>query len=252
MPRSNLEAEFESELAAYREAGLSIEVLGELKSGKEASVYLIRADERLRALKFYRPVHGKSFVTDPTYREGRRLKPREARAFARKTRFGRELAQRTWIAHEFVMLRRTFARGVPVPEPISRQQVSILLDFVADTQGSERPAPRLIDVELSPEDARQTHATLMRAIIDMLSVNVVHADLSPFNILMPADGTGRRRPVIIDFPQAVDPRRNRSAFSLLQHDIEEVTRHLARVDPAISDRDLAPRLWARFLEGALP
>jgi tRNA A-37 threonylcarbamoyl transferase component Bud32 len=37
----------------------------------------------------------------------------------------------------------------------------------------------------------------------MLCAGVVHGDLSEFNVLMAADG-----PVVIDFPQAVDPATN--------------------------------------------
>jgi RIO kinase 1 len=45
----------------------------------------------------------------------------------------------------------------------------------------------------------------------------VHADLSAFNLLY-----WQGRAVIIDFPQAVDPRYNDDAFDLLVRDLRNV------------------------------
>ncbi|MEO8293683.1 MAG: RIO1 family regulatory kinase/ATPase, partial [Actinomycetota bacterium] len=51
----------------------------------------------------------------------------------------------------------------------------------------------------------------------MLFHNVVHADLSPFNLLVWED-----RVRVIDLPQAVDPRFNPNAWDLLARDLRNV------------------------------
>ena len=64
-------------------------------------------------------------------------------------------------------------------------------------------APRLDDVELTPELALDYHQRLIGEVVRMLSAGLIHGDLSEFNILVGADG-----PVIIDLPQAVDAAGN--------------------------------------------
>ena len=57
-----------------------------------------------------------------------------------------------------------------------------------------------------------------------LGVNLVHGDLSPYNILY-----WKGRCVAIDFPQAVDPRFNDAARSLLERDISNLAKYFARM-----------------------
>lgn len=269
---------------------LITDFIGELKSGKEATVYLARRDDRLLVIKHYRPMFGRHFANSPTYRQGRFMRSRDARAFVKRSKYGRRYAQASWIADEYATLKRLYRRGVPVPEPLCMRGASILMEFIEELPGSERPAPRLIDVELDQSTARAVHNQIMRAVITMLACNIVHADLSPYNILMPArdaesrsssssspssndspteevdasmgeltevgaSGTGERlrrdKAIIIDFPQRVDPRSNRAAGDLLKHDIEQITGFCRRFDPQISDRNLGDRLWHEFMEGRL-
>lgn len=267
---------------------LITDFIGELKSGKEATVYLARRGDRLLVIKHYRPMFGRHFANSPTYRQGRFMRSRDARAFVKRSKYGRRYAQASWIADEYATLKRLYRRGVPVPEPLCMRGASILMEFIEEVPGSERPAPRLIDVELDQSAARTVHNQIMRAVITMLACNTVHADLSPYNILMPAQdaaspgssspssndspteeveastgeltevgapGSGERlrrdRAIIIDFPQRVDPRRNRAAGDLLKHDIEQITVFCRRFNPQISDRNLGDRLWHEFMEGRL-
>jgi len=151
------------------------------------------------------------------------------------------------------MAHRLYRAGVPVPRPIAMHGASILMQFIPDTPGSlETPALRLSDYRPTPDEARLIHARVMQAIITMMTRNVVHADLSAFNILVPADEAGRRaNPVIIDFPQAVDPRSNRASRELLAHDIDAVTIYCRRFNPEITDHNLLQKLWHDFTEGRL-
>lgn len=256
--------DFDLDLGAMQKQGLVTEIVGELKSGKEATVYLARSAAGLIVVKRFRAMAGRRFHTDAKYRQGRQMRDRDARAFDRRTRYGRQYAQNTWIAAEHGMLRRLGRAGaIPVPRVIARVGACILMEFIADTAGSERPAVRLVDAEVLAHEAARLHSRIMLAIIGMFERHVVHADLSPFNILMPhgsesaagdsgADAAPMRfRPVIIDFPQAVDPRKNPNARELLAHDVGQVTRFFQRFDPKVADNDLAARLWATFERGSL-
>ena len=75
-----------------------------------------------------------------------------------------------------------------------------------------------------------------------LAYDIVHADLSEYNVLV-----WRGRPVVIDFPQAVDPRFNRNAYSLLQRDLANLYRHFERLGVRRDPRALSAALWERWL-----
>jgi RIO kinase 1 len=57
----------------------------------------------------------------------------------------------------------------------------------------------------------------------MLYRNVVHGDLSAYNVLVWDD-----RITVIDLPQAVDVRTNRHARGLLERDVVRIYDHLER------------------------
>lgn len=255
-----VESDAELDLREVIRAGHAAAIVGELKSGKEATVYLARGPDGLLVVKRYRPFTGRRVHTDPTYRQGQVFRDREARAFERRTRFGRRLAAETWIAAEFATLRRLCrARDLPVPHVFARVGACIVMEFIADEPGGERPAPRLIDAPVQSSEARSLHAQIMLAVIGLFERHVVHADLSPYNVLLPAaalppggsEPSPRRRPILIDFPQAVDPRKNPAAHDLLAHDVKQMTAFFRRLDPAVSDNDLAARLWSRFESGLI-
>jgi serine/threonine-protein kinase RIO1 len=84
----------------------------------------------------------------------------------------------------------------------------------------------------------------------MLDHHCVHGDLSPFNILyrqIPAGGAGQA--ILIDFPQATDPRLNHAARSLLTRDVEALCAWAGRMGVRAEAGDIAARLWQRFREG---
>lgn len=249
------EDDFELDLAELQREGVVTSIVGELKSGKEATVYLAQSPAGPVVVKRFRALSGRRFHTDARYRQGRQIRARDARAFDRRTRYGRAYAQATWIAAEYGVLRRLGRAGdLPVPRIHARVGACIVMEFIAQAPGSDHPALRLSDAAIDVALARRLHSQLMLAIIGMFERHVVHADLSPFNILLPRDSESAgaaARPVIIDFPQAVDPRKNPAARELLVHDIEQVTRFFQRLDPDVTDNRLAERLWSRFVSGSL-
>jgi RIO kinase 1 len=60
------------------------------------------------------------------------------------------------------------------------------------------PAPRLIDCAMGPDEAVAHHRDLLGMVVRMLSCDMIHGDLSPFNILLAWNGC-----TIIDLPQVV-------------------------------------------------
>src|ERR1041385_2698481 len=186
--------------------GVIDEVLRSLKSGKEATVYTVRTGDQIRCAKVYRDMGQRSFQKRAPYREGRKLRGRrQARAMAKSTRFGRKEAESAWKNTEVDALYRLVEAGVRVPKPFAYFNDTLVMELVTDSAGN--PAPRLGEVDLTPEVAREYHAFLIRQVVRMLSIGLIHGDLSEFNVLVAADG-----PVIIDLPQAVNAAGNNQAL----------------------------------------
>jgi RIO kinase 1 len=72
--------------------------------------------------------------------------------------------------------------------------------------------------------------------------NLIHADLSPFNVLW-----WEGRATIIDLPQAVDPRSNPNASQLLARDLSNICRHFHRYGVRADPDEITRGLWMGFL-----
>jgi RIO kinase 1 len=120
----------------------------------------------------------------------------------------------------------------------------LLMELVCDAEGA--PAPRLNDVELAPEQARDWHAVMMQQIVRMLFVGLIHGDLSEFNVLIDAAG-----PVIIDLPQAVDAAGNNNAFAMLERDVNNMRASFGRAAPELLETEYAREIWGLYEAGAL-
>ena len=244
----SIEDSLEAELQPFLESNLILEIVGPLKSGKEATVFACRANPahgaHWLAAKVYRPNEHRTFRNDAEYQEGRWAREnRVKRAFVAKSRFGREVQAAAWIDHEWGMLKSLHRAGISVPRPRSRSGNAIVMEFLGD-DGS--PAPMLYAAPLTPEEAQGALDAVLADVERMLARNVVNGDLSAYNVLW-----WRGRPRIIDLPQAVDPRLNPNGEALFARDVENVCRALerrgARSDPA----KIVADLWTRFREGRL-
>ena len=99
---------------------------------------------------------------------------------------------------------------------------------------------------LTPEVAREYHTFLIRQIVRMLSIGLIHGDLSEFNVLVDARG-----PVIIDLPQAVNAAGNNAAFAMLERDVNNIRGTLGRFAPELLATEYAREIWALFEAGEL-
>ena len=77
--------------------GIVDEVIRALKSGKEASVYIVRCGAQIRCAKVYKDMGQRSFQARAQYQEGRKVRgSRQARAMAKSTRYGRREQESEW------------------------------------------------------------------------------------------------------------------------------------------------------------
>ena len=227
------------------EDGLIDEVVRPLMSGKESSVYVVRCGKELRCAKVYNEANKRGFRQAAEYQEGRKTRnSRDARAMAKGSKYGRKEQEEAWQNAEVSALFRLANAGVRVPKPYDYQDGVLLMEMVDDGYGDA--APRLNDVDLLPEDAREFHAFMIREIVKMLCAGLVHGDLSEFNVLLDPHG-----PVIIDLPQAVDAAANNHAFSMLERDVRNMAEYFGQFAPELLRTRYAKEMWALFEEGKL-
>ena len=225
--------------------GVIDDVVRSLKSGKEASVYVVRSGSQLRCAKVYRNMAQRSFQRRAQYQEGRKVRgSRQARAIGKSTRFGRKEQEAAWKNAEVDALYQLVAAGVRVPQPYGYFDGVLIMELVTDAAGN--PAPRLGEVELSAETAREYHRGLIRQVVRMLCIGLIHGDLSEFNVLVTADG-----PVIIDLPQAVNAAGNNAAMAMLERDVNNLRTTLGRFAPELLDSEFGREMWSLFEQGEL-
>ena len=236
-------------LGGFFEEGLITDVLALVKGGKEANVYCCRAapalDHPLVAAKVYRPQQFRNLRNDAIYRRGRQVltdtghalnksNHREMRALGKKTAYGRQLAHTSWLMHEYGTLQRLHAAGGAVPQPIAAAPNALLMAYAGDAQMA---APTLSGLSLGIAQLERLFPKVVHNIALMLSMGLVHGDLSAYNILYWQDDI-----VIIDWPQVVDIATNPHAHDIYRRDILRIHSYFA---PCL-DQDaqtLADALW---------
>lgn len=225
--------------------GLVDEVIRPLMSGKEAEVFVVRCGDTLRCAKVYKEANKRGFRQSVEYQEGRKVRnSRDARAMAKGSKYGRKGQEDAWQNAEVAALFRLANAGVRVPKPYDFLEGVLLMELVDDGEGDV--APRLNDVDLHPEDAREFHAFMIEEVVKMLCAGLVHGDLSEFNVLLGPEG-----PVIIDLPQAVDAAGNNHAFKMLERDVGNMAAYFGQFAPELKYSKYAKEMWALYEEGKL-
>lgn len=220
--------------------GVIEEVLRPLMSGKEAEIFLVIADGEERVAKVYKDSQFRSFQHRAEYTEGRRVRSsREQRAKNKASRHGRAKTEEAWRNAEVDAIQLLRGAGVRVPHPYAFVEGVLVMELVRGLDGE--PAPRMVDVSFTKDEATELFHLLIREVVKMLCAGLVHADLSDFNVLISARG-----PVIIDFPQAVDPARNQSAKKLLLRDVTNLASFLGRFAPELRKTRYGPEMWALY------
>ena len=225
--------------------GLVDEVISQLMSGKEATVYVVRCGAEIRCAKVYKDVNKRSFKKAVEYQEGRKGRnSRRARAIEKGSKFGRSQQEEAWQNAEVDTLYRLDNAGVRVPKPYGCFDGILLMELITNDEG--HVAPRLNDVSMTAELALKDHAVVMKYVMRMLCAGIVHGDLSEFNVLVDDYG-----PVIIDLPQAVDAAGNNNAKAMLERDVNNMTSYYGQYAPELLGSKYAKEIWALFEDGEL-
>lgn len=218
-----------------------------LKQGKEACVYRCpgQGDKASVdvAIKAYKNIEHRSFQSLSSYLQGRLAEAGISRRDAMHILSTPSELQAFWVYSEYSVMERLYQANIPVPVPYAKSSTALAMEFIYEESGGSTTAPRLRDVQVNGDTKRIMKEILLDAIERMLHLNIIHGDLSPYNILVRDN-----LPVIIDFPQAVDARYNERARPMLERDIRSICRHFP--DPAIPpDQEaslMAAKLWKRY------
>ena len=225
--------------------GIVDAVLGQLKSGKEASVFLVACGAHIRCAKVYKEAEQRGFHRLAEYQEGRKTRgSRDVRAMGKRSRHGRREQESAWKNAEVEALYRLAAAGVRVPQPYGVYDGVLVMELIADAEG--HAAPRLNDVAPTPGQARDWHAYLITQVQRMLCIGLIHGDLSEYNVLLGVQG-----PVIIDLPQAVNAAGNNNAFRMLERDVNNIRAYCGAVAPELLSTEYAHEIWKLYETGKL-
>jgi RIO kinase 1 len=225
--------------------GVIDQVIGQLMSGKEATVYTVRCGTEIRCAKVYKEAAKRSFKKAVLYQEGRKVRnSRRARAMDKGSSYGRKQQEDTWQNAEVDALYLLAGAGIRVPKPYGCFDGVLLMELVTDGDGNV--APRLGDVAMDKEQALEDHALVMQYVVMMLCAGIVHGDLSEFNVLVDDYG-----PVIIDLPQAVNASANNNAQAMLARDVNNMTTYYGQFAPELLGTKYAQEIWALYEDGAL-
>jgi RIO kinase 1 len=227
------------------------DVLRLVQGGKEAHVYQCRANPSVSGLqqgflaaKVYRPRQFRSLKNDAVYRQGRQHIDGDGRviqeggmlhAMALRTAWGLELLHTSWIEHEVKTMQALHAAGADVPLYLASGNNAILMSYIGD---ETNPAPLLNSLELDSAEARSLFQRVLHNIEIMLAKEIVHGDLSAYNILY-----WQGEITLIDFPQAIDPRSNQDAFPIFVRDVTRICEYFMRQGVRSSPVKLAQGLW---------
>jgi len=217
------------------------EILQPVKSGKEASVFLCRASEcyqnKLVCLKIYKDFSQRSFQRMETYQEARfdGLGGKSKRGIRYKTAWGRNKMEEVWISSEMNALAKLHQAGIKVPLPLEMSCNAILMEYIGD---QHQIANQLKDEPLFELKTKYLFKKIISYIQQMFNLDIVHGDLSAFNILV-----WKNRPVIIDFPQFINPLNHSQGFDLLYRDVNNVCNFFEKKGIETSSYKITEQIW---------
>ena len=219
----------------YGKKGIDLEIGRKIKTGKEAEIYQVKVGSDTHALKIYKNPNFRSFHDNLDYVAGKYYrKPSIRKAVRKRSKFGKRFLHKAWVRREAYLLSKLKEFGANVPEVVDFTPNSVLMELIGE--GSNL-APRLIDIELTVEEAREAFETVLKHIELFLECGIVHGDLSAYNILW-----WNNQPYVIDLPQALDIRDNPNKDKILKRDTDNVISYFQKYF-AIEPEKIYKRFW---------
>ena len=240
-------------LKTFYNQPLITDVLTLIKGGKEANVYRCKAHPstgvEFLAAKVYRPRMFRNLRNDKMYRQGRetltedgktvkKTDHRIMRALGKKSAFGVQVAHTSWLMYEHTTLQRLHSLGAAVPQPFAAADNAILMGFCGDGLIA---APTLNTVALESGEAQPLFVEVLRNVELMLQNDLIHGDLSAYNILY-----WEGEITLIDFPQVTNSQTNSEARFILDRDITRVCDYFATQGVDGDAAAIMNDLWAQY------
>lgn len=240
-------------LKTFYDQSLITDVLAQIKGGKEASVYRCKAHPstgvEMLAAKVYRPRMFRNLRNDKMYRQGRatltsdgkqvkKTDHRIMRAIGKKSSFGVQVAHTSWLMYEHTTLERLHKLGAAVPQPFAAADNAILMEYWGD---EHMAAPTLNTVVLQPDEAEPLFVEVLRNVELMLQNDLIHGDLSVYNILYWEGAI-----TLIDFPQVTDSQANSEAQFILERDIVRVCDYFLAQGVDCDATTILQTLWDQY------
>lgn len=221
--------------------GIIRTVVRQLKSGKEATVYVAHGKEGSLAVKIYHDIFTRGFRNDAVYRAGRFVgDSRMERAMAHGSRKGLMMRQALWVEHEYQELIELHTAGVRVPRPIAQAGQAIVMEFIGE---GDEPAPRLSEAKLTRTEAREAFTQSVGNLAAIVACGCIHGDYSAFNLLWWQESV-----IVIDLPQLVRIEESADAAALLRRDIDSLCATFERFQIEIDRRKVAREVVGKWGE----
>lgn len=216
-----INAEVQNIFDEARQLNHKIEMVSNVKAGKEATVYKVLLDDQLVAMKLYKKPEERSFKNTGQYLMGKYYKKlSHEKAIAKGNKFAKKIKHKNWVKREFFMLEKLYELGARIPKPILHVEDAIFMEYLGN---HEIVAPRLCDLDLTKDEAERAFDRIIKTMVVFWDYGIVHADLSAYNILWWKD-----EPYIIDFPQAIDKRTYPNPEEILDRDLQNISKFFGK------------------------
>ncbi len=204
----------------------------QISAGKEAEVFRARdVAGNYRAVKIYK-IQTSGFrrmeqylVGDERFRNVRRDKRNIVYAWARK---------------EYKNLEMAAKAGARVPLPLGFKENVLVMEFI----GKDGQAAKTMK-ETPPKQPEKAYSALIELIVRLYSVNLVHADMSEYNILVKGQAY-----VLIDVGQTVLTSHPK-AKEFFERDIRNLSKYFGKLGLKKTSEEIYSDIKERkaFLEG---
>ena len=198
-----------------------------IKLGKEGNIFsAIDVKGKRIAVKIYR-------ITSADFFKMRKYLEIDPRIKLKKSR---KMIVETWAKREFVNLQRAYKNKINVPKPIAIYKNVIIMEFVGEKNRDKMPIPAPLLKYAIPRNLEKFFNKLVEDMKLMYKANIIHGDLSEFNIL-----NNNETPVIIDLSHGL-PRNANASNEMLERDVKNVSNFFRRKGLKIDEEEIIKKI----------